>query len=132
MNDAPVDPVDGRGWRFATPPLDAARLRAFSTLVNDPNPVHVDAEFARGLGLPGAIAQGGLVVSALSRMFDRERITELDVTLLAPVPVGTTVLCEGSATGTTAGGETEVACVVRDMEDTLFARAIVVVSGRSG
>lgn len=132
MHDGPVDPADGRRWWFATPPLDAARLRAFSALVNDPNPVHVDAEFARGLGLPDAIAQGGLVVSALSRMFDGERITESDVTLLAPVPVGTTVICEGSSTGTTADGRTEVACVVRDAQETQFARAVVVVSAQSG
>jgi acyl dehydratase len=122
--------VAEKQWRFQTLPLDARRLRAFSELVADPNPVHVDPEFARALGLPGAIAQGGLVVSALSRMLEREQITHLDVQLLASVPAGTAIVCEGEAVRVTADGHTEVNCVVHDRQHTVFARAVAMVSGQ--
>ena len=121
-----------RTWRFETVPLDHERLRRFSALVNDPNPVHVDPAFARGLGLPDAIAQGGLVVSAVSYMLDAEGIDRLDVKLIAPVPAGSRLVCEGVAVGDSdVLGEpgTVVECVVSD-GSTVFARATVVVRGQ--
>ncbi|MCW2499652.1 MAG: hypothetical protein JWN87_1328 [Frankiales bacterium] len=119
-----------RSWRFVTAVLDEERLRAFSALVRDPNPVHIDPAFARGLGLPGAIAQGGLVVSALSAMLNADGIVQLDVRLLAPVPAGTALVCQGTAGEQTPDGQVHVECEVSDGADRVFARAVALVGSR--
>jgi hypothetical protein len=120
-----------RTWSLRTPPLDLDRLKAFSSLVRDPNPVHVDPEFARDLGLPGAVAQGGLVVSVVSRMLGAEPVQELDVRLLASVPAGTVLVCEGTAR-CVPGQEHLVDCVVRDDDEAVYARALAVLRERVG
>jgi acyl dehydratase len=120
-----------RSWRLSTPPLGLERLRAFSALVNDPNPVHVDPEFAQGLGLPGAVAQGGLVVSVVSRMLVAEGVRELDVRLLASVPAGTALVCEGTTRDGT-DEERTVDCVVRDAHGVVYARATALLGKGTG
>jgi acyl dehydratase len=82
---------------FATVLLDAEHIRQFSLAMRDSNPVHLDEQFCRSLGLAGIIAPGGIAVVALAhtavRAYGLQAIREIDVSFKSPVPVGERLLC---------------------------------------
>src|SRR5687768_7148532 len=82
---------------FQTPLLDTVRIEQFTKAMNDPNPVHVDEDFCRSIGLPGIIAPGGMAVVALAhsvvRHFGFDAINEVDVALKSPTFPGERLIC---------------------------------------
>lgn len=70
-------------------PLSRIQVAYMTVAMRDPNPVHVDDDFARQAGLPGAIAHGTFAVSALgisvSRHVGVDALRRLQVNLTAPV-----------------------------------------------
>lgn len=73
----------------------------FSVMANDRNPVHLDDEFARKRGFPGAIAHGAIAASFLLRMLTKwlgswpVKGDDLEITFISPVLVDTTVTAKG-------------------------------------
>lgn len=71
------------------PPAGRARVAAFSEGTEDPNPIHVDDEFAHGAGFPTVLQQGPLTTSHFARLLEervgRGKLRVLDITFTAPV-----------------------------------------------
>lgn len=67
MSALPTDP----GALSRTVTVDRARLVAYADASGDQNPIHQDADIARGVGLPDVIAHGmwtmGAVLDAVTR-----------------------------------------------------------------
>jgi len=112
-----------------TPPMDRMRLAYMAVAMRDPNPVHLDDDFAQGIGLPGVIAHGTFAVSyvgaAISRHVGVDRIRTFNVELTAPVFIGdelTTQVTTGMVHS--MGDETilEGVLSVRNQDGTLVAR----------
>lgn len=70
MSALPTDP----GALSRTVTVDRARLVAYADASGDQNPIHQDADIARGVGLPDVIAHGmwtmGAVLDAVTRYVD--------------------------------------------------------------
>lgn len=95
---APVGP----GYRFSrTYTFDEERVKAFALAAGDENPLHHDAEFARGTRFGGLIASGthttsllmGLTATHFAKKGDVLGIN-FSVDLLRPVLASETVLIE--------------------------------------
>ena len=71
------------------PPAGRARIADFSTGTEDPNPIHVDEEFARTAGFPTVLQQGPMTTAHFARLLDEHvgegRVCVLDVSFTAPV-----------------------------------------------
>jgi acyl dehydratase len=113
---------------FRTPPLDPTRIRLFSEAMRDPNPVHIDPDFARSIGLPDVIAQGGVAVVALSHMVarwsHRDAIEEIDVKFRAPVVAYERLVCRGTVVAV-ENGRASVQCEALDESGGLRAAGTV-------
>jgi acyl dehydratase len=61
----------------------------FSAGTQDPNPVHLDEEFAKGAGYPGILQQGPMTTGHFTRLLEEKigqgNLTFLDVHFTAPV-----------------------------------------------
>jgi acyl dehydratase len=61
----------------------------FSQATEDPNPIHVDPEFALECGFPQVIQQGPMTTAHLARLlaqyFGAQSLKSIDVSFLAPV-----------------------------------------------
>ncbi len=113
---------------FRTQPLEHIRIEMFSFAMRDPNPVHLDDDFARGLGLPSVIAPGGVAVVALAnlvaRWAGREAIEEIDVRFRSPIPVGERLVCTGHVERVDEG-RVQVACRATGEGDELRAEGTI-------
>jgi len=71
------------------PGADRARLAAFSKGTEDPNPIHVDEEFARAAGFSTVLQQGPMTTAHFARLLAEKvgqaNLKWLDVTFMAPV-----------------------------------------------
>lgn len=98
----------------ATPPVTRKMMVQFAGAVQDFNPVHYDDEFAKKLGLPGAIAQGPLTVllalDALVAAHGATAIASLQARLKAPVVPGDALQlrCDEAGQLSMRAGEREV------------------------
>ena len=76
-------------FEVTLPPAGRARVAQFSEGTQDPNPIHVDDEFARRAGFPTVLQQGPMTTSQFARLLEdragRGRLKTLDVTFTAPV-----------------------------------------------
>jgi 3-hydroxybutyryl-CoA dehydratase len=95
----------------------------FSGAVQDFNPIHYDAAFAKAAGLPGVIAQGPLTyllaLDALVAANGIDRIGSFAVRLKAPVQPGATLSLSCSSDGKVslkAGGAEALAGTVSAAE----------------
>jgi acyl dehydratase len=85
--------------------VDSGLVRRYADAAHDHNPIHLDDDAARRLGLPGAIAHGMISGALLGRLVagavGPEWLTsgKLRLKFVAPVPVGTTVRATGRVTG---------------------------------
>lgn len=65
------------------------RLAAFSEGTQDPNPIHVDDDFAKAAGFPTVLQQGPMTTAHFARLLEERvgagRIKVLDVFFMAPV-----------------------------------------------
>lgn len=72
-----------------TPPVDRMRIAYMTVSMRDPNPVHIEDEYAAKSGLPSVIAHGTFVVSYLGATVSRAvgvgAIRRLRVDVTAPV-----------------------------------------------
>jgi acyl dehydratase len=110
-------------------PTGRERIALFSAATQDPNPIHVDDEFARRAGFPTVLQQGPMTTAHFAELLQRfvgvDALVSLDVSFTAPVfpddtlilraeviDVAAKVRCRLSATksdGTkTAHGEAEI------------------------
>lgn len=74
------------------------QINAYAEASGDFNPIHVDDEFARSVGLPGTIAHGllelGIVAEALSRWAgSASALLSLECRFNKPLLAGDTITC---------------------------------------
>jgi acyl dehydratase len=95
------------------------QINAYAEASGDFNPIHVDPDFARSVGLPGTIAHGllemGILAEAISRWVGgSDRLLSLECRFSKPLLAGDTIICNGTvvAVNVAAGVATlEVAAV---------------------
>src|SRR4028118_1665648 len=73
-------------------PIDAARVARYADAARDHNPVHLDADFARRLGLSGPIVHGMFVMGQFERVIrgwaTDHAVEGLSIRFAKPVPAG--------------------------------------------
>lgn len=69
--------------------LNRDEIRVFSESTEDPNPIHLDQQFAEECGFPTVIQQGTVTSAHLVRLFSErfgpENLKTFDISLTAPV-----------------------------------------------
>lgn len=78
---------DGERWTSA----DRVQVAFMASAIRDPNPVHLDDDFARGLGLPKAILHGTFAIFHTVSAGSHGRwadVESFDVQMRSPIPVG--------------------------------------------
>ena len=84
----------------------ADEIAAYAEASGDRNPIHLDAGFARSVGLPGVIAHGMLQMGILAGVAvaaaggDPSRVRRLSVRFAGMVQPGDEVVFGGDGTGT--------------------------------
>jgi acyl dehydratase len=80
-------------------PISQAQVAAFAAVSGDANPLHVNTEIARTIGLEAAPVHGMLLVAFLHEAVRRHQpeavVTGLSTRFMAPVPVGETIEITG-------------------------------------
>ncbi|MGH7904110.1 MAG: MaoC/PaaZ C-terminal domain-containing protein [Candidatus Dormibacteraceae bacterium] len=81
---------------------------AYAEASGDGNPIHLDDDFARSVGLPGVIAHGMLQMGVLSRLVsgwagDHRRLRRLGCRFAAMVRPGDRLTCGGRVVSVNAG-----------------------------
>ncbi len=76
------------------------QINAYAEASGDVNPIHVNEEFARMVGLPGTIAHGMLNMAILAEAVSRwaggsDRLASLRVRFSKPLLPGDTITCAG-------------------------------------
>lgn len=76
------------------------QISAYAEASGDVNPIHVNEEFARMVGLPGTIAHGMLNMAILAEAVSRwaggsDRVASLRVRFSKPLLPGDTITCTG-------------------------------------
>jgi len=76
------------------------QIGAYAEASGDFNPIHLDAEFATSVGLPGTIAHGllemGILADAISRWAgSSEALASLEVRFSKPLRAGESITCNG-------------------------------------
>jgi len=79
------------------------QINAYADASGDHNPIHVDADFARSVGLPGTIAHGllelGILAEAISSWAGGSaNLRSLSCRFSKPLLPGDTIICTGSVT----------------------------------
>jgi acyl dehydratase len=77
------------------------QINAYAEASGDFNPIHVDAEFARSVGLPGTIAHGLLEMGILAEAVagwagGADSLLSLEVRFSKPLLAGDTIICSGT------------------------------------
>jgi acyl dehydratase len=90
------------------------QIAAYAEASGDRNPIHLDPDFARSVGLPGTIAHGLLEMAILAEAVARwcggyERLLELGCRFAKPLLPGETITCTGRVVSVDA--ETAVVAV---------------------
>lgn len=74
------------------PPLTRSQIARYAGAVRDFNPIHVDEEFAKSVGMPSAIAHGPLTlargIDAIVAQVGAGALKSLDARLKAPYVPG--------------------------------------------
>ncbi len=80
-------------------PITRTTLALFAGASGDPNPIHIDSDFARAAGLEDVFAHGMLSVGYLGRLLTRwapqERLRTWSVRFLAITPVNAKLTLTG-------------------------------------
>ena len=79
------------------------QIDAYAEASGDHNPIHVDADFAQSVGLPGAIAHGLLEMGILAEALavwagGADRLQSLQVRFSKPLVAGDAITCTGTVT----------------------------------
>jgi acyl dehydratase len=80
------------------------QINAYAEASGDHNPIHVDADFARSVGLPGTIAHGlldmGILTEAVARWAGGyDRVASIACRFSKPLLPGETITCTGHVVG---------------------------------
>lgn len=78
-----------------------AQINAYADASGDINPIHVNEEFARAVGLPGTIAHGmldlGILVDAIAQWAGgSDRVASVSCRFSKPLLPGDTITCTGT------------------------------------
>ncbi|HEY8673403.1 MAG TPA: MaoC/PaaZ C-terminal domain-containing protein [Candidatus Dormibacteraeota bacterium] len=78
-----------------------AQIDAYADAAGDHNPIHVDPEFARSVGLPGTIAHGLLELAILAEAISAwaggsANLRSLSCRFSKPLQPGDTIICTGT------------------------------------
>ncbi len=93
-------PVPGERLPVSTVgPFDADALDAYAAASGDHNPVHLDAAFARSVGLTDRVAHGMLVMGRVGRALAAWRpdavVERFEGRFTHPVPIGAALAVDG-------------------------------------
>ncbi|AXV06697.1 MaoC family protein [Euzebya pacifica] len=106
-------------------PIGRMNIAYMAVAMRDPNPVHVEDDFARQTGMPGVIAHGtfvlGLAGSMLTREFGVDAVQRWRIDLTAPVFPGDTLSAEAVAQEVD-GDRLAVLLAVRNQDGTVVGR----------
>jgi acyl dehydratase len=87
---------------LALPPLTRATLALFAGASGDHNPIHIDSDAAREVGLPDVIGHGMLTMSWLGRLLTlwapQRDLREFGVRFTTITRVGERITCTGRVT----------------------------------
>jgi len=77
------------------------QINAYAVASGDHNPIHVDADFARSVGLPGTIAHGLLELGILAEAISvwaggSANLRSLSCRFSKPLQPGDTIICTGT------------------------------------
>jgi acyl dehydratase len=77
------------------------QIDAYADASGDHNPIHIDPEFARSVGLPGTIAHGLLELGILAETISRwaggsANLRSLSCRFSKPLQPGDTIICTGT------------------------------------
>ena len=111
-------------FKVAIPPAGRQRIALFSEGTEDPNPIHVDEDFARKAGFPTVLQQGPMTTAHFARLFEETvgaaRLKLMDITFTAPVyPEDKLVLC---AEVTEVGDVIHCSLIANKLDGTITAR----------
>ncbi|MDQ6847597.1 MAG: MaoC family dehydratase N-terminal domain-containing protein [Candidatus Dormibacteraeota bacterium] len=104
MNDAATAMLSSVALGDEMAPLSRTvtqqQISAYADASGDHNPIHVDPEFARSVGLPGTIAHGLLDMAILTEAVARwaggyEQVASVACRFSKPLLPGETVTCTG-------------------------------------
>ena len=89
------------------------QINAYAEASGDRNPIHLDADFARMVGLPGTIAHGmldlGILVDAVARWAGgSDRVAAIGCRFSRPLLPGDTITCTGTVVEVDEEGGTAV------------------------
>lgn len=90
----------------ATPPVTAGQVLAFAEASGDKNPIHLSDASAQAAGLQRAVLHGMFIAGRFEAFLEKiphQRVGELRVRFIRPVPVGSSLTI--SARAITPGGE---------------------------
>ena len=80
-------------------PITRDILKMYSYASGDHNPIHLDTNYAKGVGLPNIIAHGMLIMSYLTRLItnniEQASIKEVGVKFTSMTNIGDTLTCLG-------------------------------------
>lgn len=95
-----------------TKQVSQAQINAYADISGDHNPIHINAEQARAVGLNGTIAHGMLSMAFAGQLVTRwltqrpgQRLARLRVRFLAMVRPGDTLTCRGVLAGARDGSQ---------------------------
>ncbi|MFZ0128539.1 MAG: MaoC/PaaZ C-terminal domain-containing protein [Candidatus Dormiibacterota bacterium] len=85
------------------------QINAYADASGDHNPIHLDADFARSVGLPGTIAHGllemGILADAIASWAGgNEHLLSLSCRFSKPLLPGDTIICTGTVTSVDDAG----------------------------
>lgn len=104
---AMVYSIDDVVFDVVVPGSDRDRLARFSEGTEDPNPIHVDEEFAKKAGFPTVLQQGPMTTAHFARLLSEkvgsQNLTWLDVSFTGPVFPGEALKLKAWVTGVEDG-----------------------------
>lgn len=136
-----IDTAIGEGLSpLVKPPVTSEQLRRYANASGDFNPIHLDEEAARRVGLDGVIAHGMLSMAFLGQFVHQQiiaisgsRLASLHVRFASMVRLGDTLTCHGivkERTPTTDGNESiRIECWAKNQKGTIVTsgEAVVIV-----
>ena len=103
----------------AFPPISRHILALYCGASGDPNPIHVDSDYARAAGFPDVFAHGMLVMAYAGLMLEEaapvEGLKSFSVRFVAITQLHARIMCEARVAGE-SGGYHQLEIVARDQD----------------
>ncbi|GLF97946.1 MaoC/PaaZ C-terminal domain-containing protein [Streptomyces yaizuensis] len=97
----------GDRFTLKAPKVTRTVLALYAGASGDHNPVHIDIDACRAVGIPDVFGHGMLSMATLGRLLTdwvpQERIRSYEVRFSAITPVNAEPVCHGTVTGVTDG-----------------------------